>query len=238
MDNELDEFIASATAKTKKHFPQFLDFIDTQNELIRSGACLLTGDSHKEDYEQFQTLVNHVEDLWDAACVLFKSERFPHALFLALAALEETGKIGVTRFQMVLRQVAREAGHQVKTTDEVKRRGNPFFSHTRKDLLAAGAGAIVNNRLDRILGRGRVIQFLEDVQSGDVEHLRQSALYADLGPEGPIIPKDVISGEKARFYVILAGELMAEVLGFVPDEWERLLQKIQAFEEEIGHPSK
>ena len=135
----------------------------------------------------------------------------------------------------MLRQVSRERGVEVKPPARIPRRGSPFYSHPQKHLLAAGAGAIVNSRLDRILGVDRVFQFLEEVRSGAVERLRQSALYADLGENGPVVPGDRFGEEKARIYLVLAGELMAEVLGFEPPEWERLLGSVQAFEREIGH---
>lgn len=234
MKKDFNEPISEVQAKAEMHFPQFLEFVNAQNEMIQSGACLLTGASFSSDYAQFLSLVSHVEELWDAACTLFRAKCYCHSLFLAISVLEETGKVGVARFQMVLRHVARNEGRAVQRISNIKRRGNPFYSHPEKHLLVAGAGAIVNSRLDRILGLDRVSEFLADVRSGAVERLRQSALYADLGANGPILPRDLVSDEKARFYLILAGELMAEILGFEPPEWERLLAKVQGFEREIG----
>jgi AbiV family abortive infection protein len=128
-----------------KRAPQFVAFVEVQNELIRSGPCLLTGQSLDDDYEQFLNMVEHVEELWNSACVLFRSKCYPQPLFLAVSTLEETGKIGVARFQRALRQVGRQAGNQ-EIPVKAGRRPNPFFSHRSKHLLVAGAGAIVNNR--------------------------------------------------------------------------------------------
>lgn len=236
MKTDLDGALAETRAKVERHFPQFLEYVDAQNELIASGACLLTGTSYREDYEQYMQLVAHVEQLWDGARTLHQAGLYAQSLFLAVSCLEETGKVGVARFQMILRQMHRDGDADPDVIEKVRRKRNPFYSHPQKHLLVAGAGAIVNSRLDRILGRKRVSKFLEDARSGSVERLRQSALYADLGELGPVLPAKQISPEQACFYVVLAGELMAEILGFEPSEWARLLSKVQAFEQEIGYP--
>jgi len=236
MQTDLNAAMSEARATAEKHFPQFVDFLETQNKIITSGACLLTGRSAQEDYEQFLRLVTHVEQIWEAACVLFRAKIWPQSLFLAILCLEETGKTGVSRFQLALRQTRREMGLSNESPEKVSRKGSPFFSHSQKHLLAAGAGAIVNTRLHRIVGFAALSQFLEDVRNGGVEHLRQSTLYASLGEAGPLIPCERLVDHQAQFYIVLAGELMAEILGFEPKEWERMLKKVQAFEREIGHP--
>ena len=213
---------------------QFRDFVDMQNSLIRSGACLLTGATRNEDYTQYLDLVHHVEELWSAACVLFKSRLYPPSLFLAITTIEEIGKIGVARFQMVLRDTSRRSGVPLQIA-ETSRRENPFFRHDKKHLLAAGAGALINSRLRRIVGEAAVTRFLKQVQAGEVRKLRESALYADIDLAGPILPNATTRAEDAKVYVILAGELMAEVLGFEVDEFERLLGLVQDFEKSIGH---
>jgi AbiV family abortive infection protein len=213
----------------------FLAFIETQNDLIDTGTCLLNGQSDREDYEQYLRLVDHVEQLWRSACVLAKAECFPQAAFLALSAIEEIGKVGVVRFQLLQRSVARTSGGANAPATAVRRRGNPFYSHADKQLLAAGAGAVVNNRLRRIIGRETVSAFLLKIRRGEIEPLRQAALYADVCGAGAALPSQRFVREDAETYCILAGELMAEVLGFEPSEWERLLKLVQQFEREIGH---
>ncbi len=226
---------ARMQAEVERRFPQFVEFVEAQNQLIASGACLLTGGTYAEDYRQYCQLVAHVEALWDSSCILFRAESYPQALFLAVTCLEETGKLGVTRFQLVLREAAREHAEPGGPIPNVRRRGNPFYSHSKKHLLAAGAGAIINRRLERVVGRERVLAFLDNVKADALERLRESALYADLGASGPVLPSDQVRREEACFYVVLAGELMAEILGFEPLEWQRLLERVQAFEREVGH---
>jgi hypothetical protein len=81
-----------------------------------------------------------------------------------------------------------------------------------------------------------VIAFLDDVESGKIEPLRQSCLYSDVVSGQLPLPSEQVRREQARFYVVLSGEVLAEVGDFEPSEWERLIAKIQEFEKQIGHP--
>ena len=51
-------------------------------------------------------------------------------------------------------------------------------------------------------------------------------------------PSEAIDAERARVLTVLAGELMAEVLGYFPWEFERMLDSVIAFERSIGMPEK
>jgi len=53
-----------------------------------------------------------------------------------------------------------------------------------------------------------------------------------------VIPSEVIDAERAQVLTVLAGELMAEVLGHFPWEFERMLYNVIAFERTIGMPEK
>ena len=60
---------------------------------------------------------------------------------------------------------------------------------------------------------------LDDVESGSVERLRQAALYVDHDGTNLLLPGRRITRDDALFYTVMAGELMAEVLGIVPETW-------------------
>jgi len=201
-------------------------------DLIYHSIPLVDADTQKERYNQYQELLFHAEMIWEDSVALFKRGRYATALALAIVSLEEAGKISAARFHIVLPQET-----LARIRDEARercRRGNPFFDHSKKHLLAAGGGALINARLDRIFGLDTVLEFLDDVEAGRIEHLRQSALYVDVDDDGRRLPHELISKEQATRYVVLAGECLAEILGFVPEEWKRLLTKVKQFEEEIG----
>ena len=104
--------------------------------------------------------------------------------------------------------------------------------HFFRLLLAAGAGALVNARCDRIVGMSSVIAFLDGAESGQIERLRQSCLYSDVQAGKLLLPPEQIQKEQATFFVVLSGEVLAEVAGFEPGEWERLIAKVEDFEKQ------
>jgi AbiV family abortive infection protein len=224
-----DEALAKLVQKNQAE--RFSRYCEVQNDLLQTGKSLVDAPTIEESYRLFARLVQHAEGLWDDACLLFSSDRFATAMAVSITCLEEIGKIGVARFQLVLPK----STNQSNPSQGLRRKGNPFYSHVQKLLLAAGAGALVNARLDRIVGMDKVISFLDLVEQNQIEPLRQSCLYSDR--TGDLwIPHEMIDRSKAEFYVVLCGELLAEVAGFEPVEFDRLIKRVQEFEKKIGHP--
>lgn len=233
MKSTLKEAQKKLAAKDQRGI--FNRFLQVQEDLLATGKSLVAASNQDAAYAQFARVVDHAEGLWDDACALFLRDRFATALALSITCLEEVGKIGVARLDLALR-VASPQPHPKKPT--TSRRRNPFYSHSQKLLLAAGAGALVNSRLDRVLGMSAVIAFLEDVESDKIESLRQSCLYSDADAGKLILPSERISREQAKLYVVLSGEVLAEVAGLAPSEWKRLIARVQEFEKQIGHAYK
>jgi hypothetical protein len=75
------------------------------------------------------------------------------------------------------------------------------------------SGALINARLDRVLGKDVVRKILHDAESDGIEKLRQACLYIDLQDGVAVTPEEMIDEQRSRVFVILAGELVAEVLG-------------------------
>lgn len=207
---------------------RFTEHVEVLNELMATGKVLVAGLTYEERYQQFLRLVGHVERTWKAGVTLLRSGNCPGALFFALLTLEETGKVALARFQLLITE------DQLRTLREKARSARPFYIHRRKHLLAAGAGALINSRLDRILGEDTVSQFLTDVESGSIESLRQTALYADHDGRKLQLPEDAIHRHTALHYIVLSGEAMVEVLGWHPDEFARLLGMTKQVELEFG----
>ncbi len=233
-----DNLMAAVAEKmtAKKQLPRFEKYVDTLNELIASNNPLVIGSSLNERYAQFVELVDHAERLWRDAKTLFSSGSYPTAIYLSILCIEEIGKIGIVRFQITSEKSTSSGDASVK--DRHQRRGNPFYSHRQKHLLAAGAGALISSRLDRILGIDTVINFLDDIESGKIEQLRQECVYVERDGKNLHLPYKSIGMEQARFYVVLAGELLAEILGFEPGQWARLLAMVRKFEDDVGMNSE
>jgi AbiV family abortive infection protein len=111
-------------------------------------------------------------------------------------------------------------------------------NHRRKHFIGVVSGALINSRLDRVLGKGVVRKLLHEAESDELEKTRQSCLYIDTKDGNPVTPSQQIDEDRARTLVVFAGELMAEVLGRFPWEFERMLENVIAFEREIGFPEK
>lgn len=109
-----------------------------------------------------------------------------------------------------------------------------LYSHQKKHLLVAGQGALVNARLDRLLGLDHIVAFLDDVDDGRIEKIRQDSLYADHDGKAVRIPELRVTRDDALFYVTLAGEVMAEILGAVAEMWRELLDEVIDFERQQG----
>lgn len=214
----------------KNAIERFKKFSGILLELLISEKALVAGDSLEQEAQQLQRLISHVERLWDDSSRLMLADSYPSAVFLALVCIEETGKIGAAYFQIMNNESVRKSGKTPKSTKSSSRK-TPFYSHKKKHWLAAGAGALVNSRLDRKLGIEGVKKFLDDVENGKIEELRQSCLYADHDHDGrePIIPCERITKDTAIFYVVMAGELLANILGFGMEEF-RLKKKVDDFQ--------
>ena len=101
-------------------------------------------------------------------------------------------------------------------------------------MQAAGAGALVNSRLDRVLGEGEIIRFLDAVEMGEIAKLRDGTLYSDRTVDGLLLPSQVTTPEEARFYVALAGELLTEIFCLDSPYHEFLLEEVEEFERRAG----
>jgi AbiV family abortive infection protein len=94
--------------------------------------------------------------------------------------------------------------------------------HRREHFIGVVSGSLINSRLDLILGRDVVEGLRHEAESHEFEKTRQACLYIDLRDGIATNPVEQISEARARTLTILAGELMAEVLGNFPWEFERM----------------
>ena len=173
--------------------------------------------------------MGHMETLWDDECRLYREEHFPLSTFLAILTIEEIGKLGRLWQDLMGWDIPDKVRGKISAGSA---------GHHKKHFMGVMAGAIVNSRLDRIVGAKRIKQLLQDVESGELERLRQACLYIDMREGKVVLPEDLVDSETAQFYAVVAGELWAEVLGHVPWEFERMNKKVTDFEIEVGMPEE
>jgi hypothetical protein len=88
------------------------------------------------------------------------------------------------------------------------------------------------------LGQEVIRKILHQAESDELEKIRQGCLYIDVQDGRAVMPSEAIDLDCSRVLTVLAGELIAEVLGHFPWEFERMLGNVIAFERSIGMTEK
>ena len=207
---------------------RFSELQEERRRIIDAQPSLLSGADFDECLTQYKALIEHVESLWADACSLYLRENFPLATFLSILAIEEVGKLTNLYIELVFFDLKRPTP-QPRSVDG---------SHKRKQLIGVFSGALVNARLDRVLGFDVVRKLLNMAQSNGIEQIRQDCLYIDVHGGRVVTPRERIGPDRARDLTVFTGEVMAEVLGHFPWDFERMLDSVIAFERSIGLPEK
>jgi AbiV family abortive infection protein len=201
---------------------------DVHAEMYGDGPSLLYGATFDECMKQYSSLLRQVEHLWDEACGFYRRKQYSLATFFSIVAIEEIGKLGRLWFDLL----AWDRPLEPKSKDL----GLLGRDHRKKHFMGVVGGAVINARLDRILGIKNIRQLLHDAESGKIERLRQSCLYIDIVAGVVRLPQEQIGEDTARFFTALSGELWAETLGHFPWDFKRMIGRVIEFELEAGFP--
>lgn len=224
----LDQDAINSTLELKGGGDRFRRFINTAMEALDDGPPLIAGETFKECLGQYHALRGYVEELWEKARYEYHCANFPLATFFSILAIEEIGKLWRLNIDLM-------------TWDNPRVTGNPELgshgrNHRKKQFVGVTSGALINARLDRLLGTENVKAILHDVENGKIEVLRQECLYIDIIDGRARLPREVISEATAKTYVILAGELWMEVLGHFSWEYNEMFKKVEIAERKLGVP--
>jgi AbiV family abortive infection protein len=220
-----DDAISKALARKDGH-RRFRKLIEERARAVNTQPSLLTGSDFPTRLAQYQSLIGHVETRWAEACSNFGQRNFPLAAFFSILVIEEVGKLSRLAEELIYFDVP----VAVQSPKVVER------SHRRKHFIAVVSGALINARLDRVLGKDTVRKILHEAESDELEKTRQACLYIDIEDGRAMTPAERIDEIRARDLTVLAGEVMAEVLGHFPWEFERMMEQVIAFERLIGVP--
>lgn len=207
---------------------RFSKLMEERAQAFSGQPSLLSGATFEACLEQYKFLIGHVERMWSDACQFYTRGNYPFAAFFAILVIEEIGKLS----RLAQDLACYDAPRVDAPTASVER------SHRRKHFIGVVSGALINARLDRVLGKDVIRKILHQAESDELEKIRQSCLYIDVQASRAVTPSEVIDAECARVLTVLAGELMAEVLGHFPWEFERMIENVIAFERGIGMPEK
>lgn len=206
-----------------RRFPKLLE---ERERAFTDQPSLLSGATFEECLEQYKAFIAHVEKIWAEACNLYSGGNYPLAAFLSILAIEETGKLSRLPQDLLFYDAPRPTASSAPVDK----------SHRRKHFIAMVSGALINARLDRVLGKDVVRKVLHMAESNELEKIRQSCLYIDVRNGRTVMPNEIIDAERARILTVLAGEIMTELLGYFPWEFERMRDSVVAFERSIGMP--
>lgn len=221
---QIDETIVKKNLRDR-----FTRYYGELAKFLSSGFIVVAGATQEEMIRQLYRIIEHGAGLRNDAMLLFDKERYPTACFLSIVCIEECAKINFGWFQIL-------SSTSDQQSSVAPHRRNVLNRHDKKHFIAACSGALVNSRMDRILGVDKVASFISDCETGNLEKLRQSCLYADINQAAHkvLLPMEQIGKEDALFYVCLAGEILAEAGGVEPSTHERLLEEVHEFEKENG----
>ena len=207
---------------------RFTKLAEERARAVNTQPSLLTATTFEARLEQYQILIAYVEKQWDDACAMFQRGNFPIAAFLSILVIEEIGKLSRLAEELIYF----DAPVASPSPAVVER------SHRRKHFIGVASGALINARLDRVLGKGKVRQIIHEAESDELEKTRQACLNIDVENGRAVTPGERISEGRARDLTILAGELMAEALGHFPWEFKRMIEHVMAFERSVGLPEE
>ena len=205
---------------------RFNKLVEVRSEVFENQSMLLSGNTFEECLAQYKSLISHVEKLWDDASKLYLSGNYPLAAFISVITIEEIGKLSNLARELIFYDLPRDS----RTKKTVER------SHRKKQFIAIMSGALINSRLDRVVGKDAIRKLLHKAESDELERIRQDCLYIDQRNGVVMLPSDVIEPKDARLLTVLSGEVMAEVLGHFPWEFDRMLDSVIEFERNIGMP--
>lgn len=226
--HDLDDDKISRELSRKDGARRFSKLAMERAEIFNNQPSFLSGATFKVCLTQYKTLIAHVEMLWSDASKLYESGNHPIAAFLSILVIEEVGKLSRLFGDLLFF----DTPHSSAGSSGVER------SHRRKHFIGVVSGALINARLDRVLGKDVIRRILHEAESNGIEKTRQECLYIDVQAGEPLTPSQRIGAERARELTILAGELLAEVLGHFPWEFDRMLENVIVFERSIGMPEK
>lgn len=216
---------------SRRAVDRFTRFNNLLNKALSEPDPFFDGGNIEIDASCFQSLVQHSENLWEQVVVQLRERSWATSIFLSIACIEEIGKITVAKFQVIVNEQRRSS--PIPSSGQRASRRNPLLSHRKKHQLAAFSGFLINSRADRILGLDNILRLLELAENGDLETIRQNSLYSS-SENGLIrLPEQRRSREDAVFFATACGELLCEIGGEPPSEFERLLTKVTTFENEF-----
>lgn len=149
--------------------------------------------------EAFNTSADHVWNLLQDALSVYERRSYGTSVFLSISAMEETAKAELLSFR-------------ARGNDGDKPKGrDPLKSHRDKHLIAVRPTTFMG-RLPEILGDDVCARLQTEAESGELNIVREQALYVHVTGNMVAAPASVISRDRAREILLLSIEVADDVL--------------------------
>jgi len=207
--------------------PYYLDkFTELQHVALNAETLIFNTGSIEGDFIEMWYLMRQVEFLWDDAVLLLRNNSRASSVFFSIMVIEGVGMLAVARFQIFQN---RATLNTTKSSIQRKKKG-PLFDHKHKHRLGVYSGFAINSRAVRILGLDNIKTLLGLAENGKLATIRENSLYHETIDGRLSLPLTKRTHEDAVFFCTAAGELLAEIGGIVPVEFERLIARVEDFE--------
>ena len=171
--------------------------------------------------EKFDRICEHILSLLGEAVLLHRSGSHARAAFIAITALEETGKAVL--------------GLHIAHPSSSTARGGALRSHPTKQLLGAGPLPLqLRSRLVQMLGSTDAERVLSMAWSGGLVQVREGAAYFDVEEGELSVPEDAVSADLARCILVFALDSFDDAIVGYTNESYRIGRAAEALLAEIA----
>jgi AbiV family abortive infection protein len=179
------------TDKPHRDSTAFLAAVDAAIEHDKSPSGMLSSN-------EFDLMATHVAVLVADAVACFDRKSYGTCVFLSVTALEETAK-------------AEMLGFRGRPGPTPKGGRDPMLIHAQKHKIAVRPTTFFG-RLPRILGNEVCARLQREAENGELNKLREQALYVHLDHTGVTTPATAVDATRAREILLLALETADDVL--------------------------
>jgi AbiV family abortive infection protein len=155
----------------------------------------------------------HLEKYWGLSQRFFQEGDYALATFFAISLIEEVGKIIVLGNENVTGNFDKQA----------------FYRHQSKYIYAVSTTLLINSRVSRIYGENEN-HFAKWFREEEIFKLRNKTLYAEVSPEGVLLPRQMIDPKDSSLLVCIGGGILAEIQGTYTgseaNAWKHLIEWI------------
>ncbi|MBD2016857.1 AbiV family abortive infection protein [Microcoleus sp. FACHB-53] len=168
----------------------------------------MIGEQHRE----------HLEKYWRLSQRFFQEGDYALSTFFAISLIEEVGKVIILGNKKVSGKLDKKA----------------FYKHQNKYIYAVYTTLLINSRVTRIYGENEN-RFAKWFREEELFKLRNKALYAEISPEGVLVPEQMIDSKDSFLLICIGGEILAEIQGTYTgtgaSAWNRLIDEVDTFRE-------